>query len=145
MLRPTWLSYSCSCERPECSWALVGKALFVLAGVSRAAVVSPNCPPAICCGCRAGFATSFHILYRRDQEKHDVSRQFHTAHAQAAHDPSYCCRSCVATESHPSIPFPFTQNFSSIGKSMMTMVTWLAGNADLNPLYEDSSNPGMLL
>lgn len=103
MLRPTWLSYSCSCERPECSWALVGKALFVLAGVSRAAVVSPNCPPAICCGCRAGFATSFHILHRRDQEKHD--------------------------------------NFSSIGKSMMTMVTWLAGNADLNPLYEDSSNP----
>ncbi|KAI7841125.1 hypothetical protein COHA_005096 [Chlorella ohadii] len=50
-----------------------------------------------------GFATSFHILYRRDQEEHD--------------------------------------NFSTIGKSIMTMVTWSAGNADLNPLYEKAHNP----
>ncbi|PRW33106.1 transient receptor potential channel [Chlorella sorokiniana] len=51
-----------------------------------------------------GFATSFHILYRRDQEKHD--------------------------------------NFSTIGKSIMTMVTWsAAADADLNPLYENAHNP----
>lgn len=50
-----------------------------------------------------GFATSFHILFRRDQKKHE--------------------------------------NFSTFGKSIMTMVTWMAGNADLNPLYEDNRNP----
>ncbi|KAL4440082.1 hypothetical protein ABPG75_003083 [Micractinium tetrahymenae] len=51
-----------------------------------------------------GFATSFHILFRRDQEKHD--------------------------------------EFSNIGKSLVMMTTWMAGNADLNPLYEHAHNPG---
>ncbi|KAL4438682.1 hypothetical protein ABPG77_006286 [Micractinium sp. CCAP 211/92] len=50
-----------------------------------------------------GFATSFHILFRRDQKKHE--------------------------------------EFSTIGKSLVMMTTWLAGNADLNPLYEHAHNP----
>ncbi|KAI3431652.1 hypothetical protein D9Q98_004699 [Chlorella vulgaris] len=50
-----------------------------------------------------GFATSFHVLYRRDQEKHD--------------------------------------EFSNMGKSFVTMVTWVAGNAELTPLYKDAHNP----
>lgn len=31
---------------------------------------------------------------------------------------------------------------SPAGKAFMTMVTWSAGNADLNPLYEQAHNPG---
>lgn len=106
-----------------------------------------------------GFATSFHILFRRDQKKHEVR----------APPPGTCsgavcwlcptqparvhtCPLCPVTPScawappwrdpcRPALPCP-AQEFSNIGKSLVMMTTWLAGNADLNPLYEHAHNPG---
>ncbi len=49
-------------------------------------------------------------------------------------------QACISTVQ--LLPLYHLQEFSTIGKSLVMMTTWLAGNADLNPLYEHAHNPG---
>lgn len=73
----------------------------------------------------------------------------------AVHAPCGACVCAHAPASRPQFPslrctwslpplgrLAPLQEFSNIGKSLVMMTTWLAGNADLNTLYENAHNPG---
>ena len=108
-----------------------------------------------------GFSAAFHILYRQDQDEHEVKRWGR----EGADQSCVVCTVCTAAPDIPSDHRVSTslrvlsgslamagaggtacmpsarcaccalQDFRNIGTSFVLMITWLAGNADLTPMW----------